>query len=286
MNRHCLALLLCLIGASTLPAPTAAHPGSGIVVDRAGNVYIVDMVSGAWRIDASGKLTHLPGPGFHWMTLDGSDAFRQTRLPTGASGDMVRLGAQPRLLLSSDVPLAIGSDGNLYYPSRGAPLQIIKLHPTGRTSTLASLPVAGPRWLNGLAAGPDGALYYTEDRSIHRIGKDGQVAPVVSDFSCSGLAKPGPDPLLGGLDVDAGGTVYVAATGCKAVYKIAPGGRITRLPQLAAAWAPTGIARFGSQIYVLEFQRGDSEDRRSMLPRVRKITPDGRTTVVARVVRH
>jgi hypothetical protein len=78
----------------------------------------------------------------------------------------------------------------------------------------------------------------------------------------------------------------VAATGCGSVFKVAPGGRVTVLSQLPRAWSPTGVATFGSDLYVLEFERGDTEDRRAMLPRVRKISADGKTVVVATVTRH
>jgi hypothetical protein len=67
--------LLCLALAGLLPATALAHPGSGIVVDRLGQVYFVDMVSGIWKLDAQGTLTHLPGSAFHWMTLDAAGRF-------------------------------------------------------------------------------------------------------------------------------------------------------------------------------------------------------------------
>ena len=35
-----------LAGSGLAPRPAFAHPGSGIVVDRLGRVYFVDMVSG------------------------------------------------------------------------------------------------------------------------------------------------------------------------------------------------------------------------------------------------
>ena len=293
-NRTKWTPLLLLTVVCLLPASASAHPGSGIVVDRSGNVYVVDMVSGVWKLDVRGSLSHMPGPGFHWMTLDADDRFATTRLPSGSGGDIVRIGAHPTLLLGSDVPITLGSDGSLYYPTHetAVPLQIISLRPTGQTSILASTPAAdggGPmRDLNGLAAGPDGSLYYTENRAIRRIGSDGRVSTIVHSLSCSGRADGGggPDPLLRGLDVDPTGIIYVAATGCRGVFKVTPGGHITVLPQLATAWSPTGVALFGSDLYVLEFEKGDSDDRREMLPRIRRISADGETTVVAIVARH
>jgi hypothetical protein len=42
----------------------------------------------------------------------------------------------------------------------------------------------------------------------------------------------------------------------------------------------------GTDVYVLEFQNAESDDRREMVPRVRKIAADGTTAVIATVTRH
>lgn len=290
-------VLVVLTLACLLPAPVAAHPGSGIVVDRFGQIYFVDMVSGVWKIDAHGALTHIRGPAFHWMTLDATDRFAATQLPSGSGGDVARIGTSPTLLLGSDFPLAIGRDGNLYFPSHGAgaPLQILRFLPSGQTSIMASLPATGGREpvrdLNGLAAGPDGSLYYTEHDAIRRISRAGQVSTVVENVEvvgCTSMPRSSTrrDPLLRGLDVDANGTIYVAATGCGSVLKVTPAGRVTSLPQAPNPWSATGVAVFGNDVYVLEFQNAESDDRREMLPRVRKIAADGTTGVIATVTRH
>src|SRR5216117_3979533 len=89
-----------------------SHPGSGIVVDRRGEIYFVDTGSGVWKIDLHGKLMRLPGPMFHWMTIDSDDCFSTAHLPTGARGEVTRVGTNPTLLVASDFPIAIGSNGN------------------------------------------------------------------------------------------------------------------------------------------------------------------------------
>jgi len=292
-GRHWIQLLVVTV-ACLIPAAVIAHPGSGIVVDRLGQVYFVDMVSGVWKLDVHGALTHLPGPAFHWMTLDADDRFGAVRLPSGAGGDIARIGASPTLLLGSDVPLAIGQDGNLYYPSHeaGTPLQVLRFLPTGQRSILGSLPAATPRGplrdLNGLAAGPDGSLFYTEDDAIRRISREGHVSSAWAMASCPPL--PGKSakgsPLLRGLVVDSGGTIYVAATGCGAVIKTTPTGQVSILPQVERPWSPTGVALFGGDVYVLEFQDAESDDRQAMLPRVRRISASGKTAVIATVTRH
>jgi sugar lactone lactonase YvrE len=230
------------------------------------------------------------------MTLDAGNQFKAARLPSGPGWEIARIGASPTLLLASDFPIAMGRDGSLYYPSHGAEsrLQILKLLPSGQTSILASLPATarGPlRDLNGLAAGPDGSLYYTENDAIRRVSLEGQVSTVVEKIALADCAStPGVDtkarPLLRGLDIDAGGTIYVAATGCGSVFRVTPAGHVTILPQVSSPWAPTGVALFGSDLYVLEFQNANSDDRREMLPRVRKIAPDGKTAIIGTVTRH
>jgi hypothetical protein len=182
--------VLLLAGVCLFSTLAAAHPGSGIVIDRFGQIYFVDMVSGVWKVDTHGALTHLPGPAFHWMALDADNRFGAVRLPSGSGGDVARLRANPVLLLASSFPVVIGRDGILYYPTHGTgvpnPLQMMKLLPSGQTASMASLPsttVGLPiRDLNGLAAGPEGSVYYTEKDAIRRISRDGHVSIVVENI--------------------------------------------------------------------------------------------------------
>jgi hypothetical protein len=282
----CALLLLCLAG--FLPTPVLAHPGTGIVVDRLGQIYFVDMVSGVWRLDAHGALTHMPGPAFHWLALDASNRFAATRLPTGPTGDIARLGSDPTLLLASDVPIAMGPDGSLYFPSHGSgPVVIQRLTAAGGRSTVASL--RGPiRDLNGLAVGPDGSIYYTENDAVRRVSPEGKTLTIAEHISIAGCpaTRAGGGPLLRGLDVDRTGTIYVAATACRGVIEISPRGRITVLPQLVDAWSPTGVVLSGSELFVLEYADPDTDDRARMLPRIRKIVADGSTAVVVTLTHH
>jgi hypothetical protein len=69
------------------------------------------------------------------------------------------------------------------------------------------------------------------------------------------------------------------------VLRITPEGRVTKLVQLEAPWAPTAVARFGSDIYVLEYLHTEMEDRRAWIPRVRRVSAAGTSVVIARVDR-
>lgn len=132
--------VLTLAAACLLSTPVLAHPGSGIAVDRLGQVYFVDTGSGLWKIDAHGKLVQISRTMFHWLAIDPNDRFTAP-LPSGSNGDITKVGSNPTLLLASDFPIAIGQDGNLYYPS-GPPggLRIMRMMPSGDTSVLATLP--------------------------------------------------------------------------------------------------------------------------------------------------
>jgi len=287
---------LVLLAVVLFPTSIMAHPGSGIVVDRHGEVYFIDTGAGVWKIDLQGKLTRLPGPRFHWMAIDPDDSFRTVTLPAGARGDITRVGASPTLLVASDYPIAIGSNGNLYYPSysSGSGLQMMELTPSGRTSVLTNLSAAGGgglRWLNGLAAGAEGSLYYSEDNAIRRISARGQVSPVIANLTLpTCVSIPGNTrPMLRGLAADNHGTIYVAASGCGSVLNVTSRGQVTTLLQLQSPWTPTAVALFGSDVYVLEYLQTaaslEPEDRLAWLPRVRKLTADGRNSIIASIDR-
>jgi SMP-30/Gluconolactonase/LRE-like region len=288
---------LVVFAAALVPALIMAHPGSGIVVDRRGQVYFLDTGAGVWKIDVNGKLSQLPGPRFHWMTIDFEDCFNTAPLPSGARGEVTRVGTAPTLLVASDFPLAIGANGSLFYPDfvASSGLKILELTPSGRTTVFANLSAgaggANLQHLNGLAAGSDGSLYYSEDNAIRRVSAGGEVSTVIASPSlptCVSIAGT-TRPELRGLAADSHGAVYVAASGCGSVFKISERGRMTTLLQLQAPWTPTAVALFGSDVYVLEYLQTaasmEPEDRRAWLPRVRKITADGRQRIIASVNR-
>jgi hypothetical protein len=283
--------VLALVMLGLLPTSIRAHTGSGIAVDRLGQVYFLDTGSGLWRIDARGNLTHLSKTLFHWLAIDEGDRFASSRLPSGALGDILRVGAKPTLLLSSDYPIAIGQDGNLYYPlGRPGGVRIMRMLPNGATSVLATLPATTSGQplphVNGITAGPDGSLYYTENNAIRRITAQGRVSTVATISALvGGPSIPGTDqhPYLRGLAVDARGVMYVADNGDARVLKITPDGQVTTMLQTQSPWSPTAVALFGSDVYVLEFLHTARDVRRDWLPRVRKIASGGKATIIATV---
>ena len=278
-----------MIATCLLSASINAHPGAGIAVDRLGQVYFLDTGSGLWKIDTRGGLTHLSGTLFHWLAIDENNRFANTQFASGALGEILRIGASPTVLISSDYPIAVGRDGNLYYPSGPAGnLRMTKMTPSGTTSEIATLPQTVKReplpHIGGIVTGPDGSLYYTEDRAIKRItprGKIGTAVTVRAPARPASIPATDQHPYLRGIAVDASGVMYVADTGDARVLKITPTGKITTLLETQSPWAPTAIAVFGSDVYVLEFLHTTRDVRRDWLPRVRKIASNGKSTIIA-----
>lgn len=288
-NCHRLALIL--IATCLLTASINAHPGAGIAVDRFGQVYFLDTGSGLWKIDTRGRLTHLSETLFHWLAIDESNRFQNTQIPSGALGEILRVGASPTVLISSDYPIAIGADGNLYYPSGPAGnLRMTQMTPSGTTLEIATLPktVKGEPlpYVGGIVIGPDGSLFYTEDSAIKRITPQGRIGTAVTvGAPASPPSIPATDqhPYLRGIAVDRSGVMYVADTGDARVLKITPTGKITTLLETQNPWSPTAVAVSGSDLYVLEFLHTTRDVRRDWLPRVRKIAANRVATIIATV---
>jgi len=296
MKRTIILLLVSLLVAITHLAN--AHPGSGIAVDRQGNVYFVDTGSGVWKIEPNGALTKIQGPAYHWMTIDHDGQLQGATLPHFSQGDatVTRAGTNPTLLLSSDFPISVGPNGVLYYPWRtdAQALQLFRQFPSGTTGVLKTLPAATEsgalHWLNGLATGPDGSIYYTENRAVRKISQGKTLTTVVENVmlpGCDSVPGVGPDlgPYFRGLDVDAQGNIFVAATGCRAVFKIATDKSIATVLRTSNPWSPTGVAISGNDVYVLEYLHTPGDNRSEWLPRVRKLTSDGRVITLATIDR-
>ena len=289
--RKLVSLLLCVLFAVNL----FAHPGSGIVLDKEGNIYFTDTGKGVWKIDTQGKLNFLPASKFHWMTIDAIGSFTQSPKSFGEYFERVTPeGNKPTLIMCSDFPLVVNKDGNIYYAyTRHGSAKIIKRTPDGKESVFASNKIF--EFISGIAAGTDGSLYITESsnanaNTIRKITTDGTIS-IIATF----VGKDGKDlPLetvpsyCRGLVVDSTGTIYVAATGSRSVLKITPQGKITTILQVTGPWTPTGVAIFHGEVYILEWHdvtRENLEVRSAYIPRVRKIGLDGKQTILATVSR-
>lgn len=273
-----------------------AHPGSAIALGLDGRVYFVDTGGGIFEIGPNGRLTRHDGPAFHWFAIDVSSRFAKTRWPAFPGAEIRSVGLNPTLVLSSDFPVTIGRDGAIYYPQLEGEKQwqIIRLTPSGARSVHARFPAerrpdGAMSWINGLAAGADGSLYYSLDRSVRKISARGVVSTVAANVrvqNCVAIPGIGPEaPYLRGLDVAPDGTVFVAAAGCGTVLKITAAGQVTPVLRTVRPYSPTAVAVSKGEIHVLEYLHTASDDRREWLARVRKVMGNGTVVTLANVKR-
>jgi len=284
-------LLLCFLSGTKL----MAHPGSGIVLDKEGNIYFTDTGKGVWKIDTQGKLSFLPASRFHWMTIDATGFFANSSKSFGEYFERVTSKSdKPDLIMCSDFPLVVNKDGNIYYANtRPGSAKIIKRTPDGQESVFATNKIF--EFISDITSGADGSLYITESSNanastIRKIKMDGTIS-IIATF----VGKESKDlPLetvpsyCRGLAVDSTGTIYVAATGSRSVLKITPQGKVTTILQSTSPWTPTGVALFRGEVYLLEWHDVTPENlevREAWTPRIRKIGLDGKVTTVATVSR-
>jgi len=280
---------ICIAAICLLSVSVSAHPGAGIAVDRHGQIYFLDTGSGLWKIDNGGKLTHLSRTLFHWLALDEDNRFANTQFQSGALGEILKVGSNPTVLLSSDYPIAIGGDGNLYYPSGAAGnLKLMKMTPAGAISVVIPFPatVNGKPLphIGGIIAGPEGSLLYSEDAAIREIDAQGRVSTVIAVRAPArppSIPAMNEHPLLRGFALNDSGVMFIADTGDARVLKIASTRNVTTILQTQSPWSPTAVAVSGNDVYVLEFLHTVRDVLRDWLPRVRKISANGQSALIA-----
>jgi hypothetical protein len=279
-----------------------AHPGSGIVVDGEGHVYFSDNGGERgfiWKIDSAGKLTRLPDKGWHWVALDAKGSYAADDLKrwwdqrlTMNFGRVPLAGSMGALLQADGAPFAIGPNGDVYWGN----VELKKLSPNGAVAPFAvdsqdSIDKLGG--IKGFASGPDGSLYASCPSAIVKFAQNGKFEIVFQRITIDDAdwdLPPGtPDeykPYLRGLAVNSGGTVYAAATGARAVVRVAPRGNLVHVDVVLKAekpWSPTGVAVHDDDVYVLEFANPNGEVHDEWMPRVRKIARDGKVTTLATI---
>lgn len=168
----------------------SAHPGSGIVVDRDGNVYFTHIGRGVGKIDPQGKLTYVGNTrGGHWMCLDADESFSRTQ---PRHFERITPDTMKPVLIHADggSPIAVLRDGLLHYASNNE-----KMTPVGQQVTrqspderkIETVLKAEPPWSPTGVAVQRGEVYILEYTNangssregwrprVRRLGRDGKV---------------------------------------------------------------------------------------------------------------
>lgn len=268
-------------------------------MDAAGRVYFSEagdidahLPGAIWQIDPQGKLTRLREGGAHWLALDARRGFAPTDLARWFAERLTpwlqRVDTPDAALIQADgQPIVVHRDGSLYYAKRN--VEIIRLTPDGRlTPTAPTLEAEKLGGIKGLTFGPDDTLYVACPSAILKVGTNGSVSTLIQSIAVPDCDPEFPpempkshSPFLRGLAVNARGTVYAAATGCRAVVRIASDGQMSVVMRAERPWSPTGIAVRGEEVYVLEYEHPHSAKREEWVPRVRKVGRDGKVMSLA-----
>lgn len=290
----------------------SAHPATGIVLDRAGNIFFSDLET-IWKIDTVGKLSvfraGVSGRHVHELAIDGQDniygADYSYEAPKYISDiwKMSPSGKFEYLMEPTDNPpraMSIWRDreGNSYWIDQNNHTKtqtlLLRRSPDGEVTTLAGSAyghadgkgsAAKFSSVGGVAFGPDGSLYLADGASVRKVTMDGTVTTLASGLDAR-TSDDKPAALVGsygnlaGVAIDSANNVFVADAGNRRLLRINREGKVDVLLRTDPPFFPYGVvAGPGGDIYVLEV--GFTLPSSSSGPRVRKISADGKSTILA-----
>ena len=267
-------------------AGAAAHPPYGLVADARGNLYFSDLET-VWRLAPDRRLTVFrphAGGHVHELTLapDGAIEGDQNHYEPAGEKHFTAiwrrsLGGEEKWVgpLTTDPPFGMGlaQDGagrrysGQWVSNDDRRLLLLRRSRDGRVEVLLgreAMPDFRQRSLanvGGMAFAADGALVFADGPRLHRLAPDGRVSTLLDTGS--------PSSLRGIATAD--GRVYAADMGRKRVLAIDAKGGEETVWRSEPRWMPTGVARIGDALFVLEAE--DDPEHRSN--RVRGIEVSG-----------
>ena len=271
-------LRIILLALSSWSAGAAlAHEGWGIVVDQRGQVYFSDIPTNTiWRLTTDRRLEAVARDKHsHALVIDDEGNIYGTHHSANEQRRSVwRVAADGQLTdvvpPSSEFPLHLQSflmdaDGNVYsenpyHPDRNDFL-LLRRTPDGAVSLVAGGtrgladgrgPEARFTRIDGMAFGPDGAIYVTDGPYVRRVSSDGAVTTLHPDPMTT--TRWGED--LMGLTVEENGTIFVADYSGRRLIQLSGDGRVGRVHRTGGlAWSPTGVTVQNGDLYLLEHLR-------------------------------
>lgn len=274
-----------------------SHPGTGIFIDKSGNIYFIHTGVGVARYTTTGVLTYLnKSVDGHWMCIDEDGIFSNTQPHyfQRITGD----GLKPAIIYAGGgSPIVMGTDGNFYYIGG----ENGDLNPGAKTvireTPQHKLTILSPQLENtlnklndgitGIAAG-DSGLYLACWNSLLKVNLKGVIKVLDHPVYVPDCDEDPADhkeanrgiPLLRGIAVAPDGIVYAAATSCHCLIKVTPDGKVETVLKSERPWSPTGVTLYNGDIYVLEYTNANGPRTEGWKPRVRRIDKNGRVTII------
>lgn len=255
-----------------------AHPGIGIVMDRAGNLFYTDLAH-VWKITPDGrKSVAVSGVHTHELYLDESGNLHGEHLWAEDGGRewkhyVWKLSSSGKLETSEtrrgfreEISFVRDAQGNMYSFAAGANPAFVRRSPTGVVTRLGEN--AAYRDVRWSTATRDGEIYFTDDGALRRLAKTGEVTTLAPNI------KEQPGDWVGGVWLDGQGRIYVAVWGARMVKRYDPvQKRLEVVARSSTPWGPSGgmVARNGD-LWLLETSQANTV-------RVRRIAANGAETI-------
>jgi hypothetical protein len=274
-----------------------SHPGTGIIIDKSGNIYFIHTGVGIAKYSENGGLTYIyKSVDGHWMCLD-EDGFFSKVQPVHFQR-ITGYGVKPTIIYAGGgSPIVIGNDGNLFYCGsengnfnpgaktlvRETPQHKLTILSPQLEDTLNKLHDG----ITGIASDASG-LYLACWNSLIRVNLEGAITVLGHPIKVPDCDEDPADhnaanrgiPLLRGIAVDSHGIIFAAATSCHCLLRITPNGKVETILKSERPWSPTGVTVDGGNIYVLEYTNANGPRSEGWKPRVRKIDKDGKITII------
>lgn len=259
-----------------VPATADAHEGWGILVDARGRIYFTDIPTNTiWRISESGRLEKIvEGKHSHALHMDaGGNLYGTNPHMTLAIGSIWKVTPQGTvsdvLVPTPDLPIglqsfAMDSRGAVYSVnarSSTTPLLVLmRRNPDGSVQRVAGSEPghadgtgAAAQFLgiDGMAWGPDGALFVADGAYVRKVTTGGVVTtPIASPLTGSSFGED-----LMGIAADGFGSIVIADYSGRRVVWLFADSSVVVARGTPFPWAPTGVAVKDGAVYVLEHLR-------------------------------
>ncbi|MBI4428707.1 MAG: hypothetical protein HY562_06275 [Ignavibacteriales bacterium] len=284
-----------------------SHPGWGLVRDSKGNIYFVDVGRNVvWKADTMGTVSRFVSRkhshelfvderdniyGVHVEYDSKTEKWLNQRWKATPAGNVSGLDSHTYRHLFE----LIDVHKNTFVFSSDAHknvARVLRVSADGDT-----IHFAGGGWGDrdgkGLTAqfrnfGPsvwtaDSALIFGAGGILRKLSLDGTVSTLAGEEHGFGDPEgPRASGILG-VTVSYDGSMYAASWEKKVVIRVDKNGNVSRFYESSTGWAPVGVLALPDAVFILEDRVGIGELLRMTGfggPRVRKISPDGLTTLV------